>query len=357
MKTLNNLVALSFLLFFSFMFTTRSNAQNNIIPCDSYDSLYNTIKAGNSASINKTAYISEFSLIEKSLITVVPLAAPESGYKIIFEIKDLDKGEYNIDYETGSVLGFMVTGCGTFKNKYKNFINTSCQLIAESPTEAKDIAKKGIDFNVDMNFKIEGDLVTAFEKTCGKDPGHTVVKKPAVYLYPEKEMNVNVKVEVNGKLTFTEPEYNTGWSVNVKPDGLIDGKYDYLFYEADLNKIELPEEGWIVEFNKLEKWFDEYLPLFGLNKKETEQFKDYWLKDLKKTNYYEIKLLENNFLEENMKLKITPAPQTVLRLNFYFKPAFEKKDIKSPIINKVERKGFTVIEWGGINASDFPIIP
>jgi hypothetical protein len=357
MKTQNKSTILSFFIFISFLFVSCGYTQNTVINCDSYDSLYNSIKAGNSASINKTAYISEFSLIEKSLITVIPLSVPETGYKIIFEIKDLDKGEYNTDYETGSVLGFMMTGCGTFKNKYKNFINTSCRLIAASPEEAKDIAIKGIDFNVDMSYKIEGDLVVAFEKTCGKDPGHTVVKKPAVYLYPEKEMNVNVNVEVNGKLTFTEPEYITGWNVNVKPDGLIDGKYDYLFYEANLNKIELPEEGWIVQFGKLENWLDEYLPQLGLNKKETEQFKEYWLKDLKKANYYEIKLLENNFLEENMKLKISPAPQTVLRLNFYFKPAFEKRDIKSPTINKVERKGFTVIEWGGINASDFPIIP
>ena len=50
-------------------------------------------------------------------------------------------------------------------------------------------------------------------------------------------MNVSVKVNVNGVLTFTDPEYNTGWNVNVMPDGIIDNKYDYLFYEADLNKM------------------------------------------------------------------------------------------------------------------------
>lgn len=346
-----------FLLFIFFASAISAFSQNDIITCNSYDSLYNTIKSGNAASINKTAYIYEFSFVEYSTVTVEPLASPESGYRVTYKINNIISGNIKSEYENGSVVGYMVTGCQSFRSKYKEFINSSCSLVTPTPEEARDAAKNGIDSKVDIAYLIEGNLVKIFDKVCKNDPGHTVVKKPAVYLYPEKEMKVSVKVEVNGNLTFTDPEYNTGWNVNVKPDGTIDNKYDYLFYEADLKKIELPEEGWVVEFSKIEKWFDEYLPKFGLNKKETEQFKEYWLKDLRKANFYEIKLLGNNFLEENMNLIITPEPQTILRLNFYFKPLTEKKEIKSPEIRKFERKGFTVIEWGGINASDFPIIP
>ncbi|MBI5402770.1 MAG: hypothetical protein HY959_05185 [Ignavibacteriae bacterium] len=344
-------------LIFAALLNTNAFSQNDTVSCNTYDSLYNTIKTGNSASINKTAYISEFSLVEKSIVTVVPLGAPEFGYKVTYFIKNLEYGENEIEYEKSSVLGFMVAGCKSFKSKYKSFVNTSCSLVAFSPEEARDAAKNGIDYLVDVSYSIEGSLVKVFEKNCKAELNNTVVKKPAVYLYPEKEMNVRVNVIVNGKLTYTEPEYITGWNVNVKPDGTIDNKYDYLFYEADLNKIELPDEGWIVEFSKLENWFDEYLPQMGLNKKETEQFKDYWMKDLKKANYYEIKLLGDQFLEENMRLQISPEPQIILRLNFFFKPLSEKKELKSPEIKKFERKGFTVIEWGGINASDSQIIP
>jgi len=345
------------LLLICFAVTTNAFSQNDIVTCDSYDSLYNTIKSGNVASINKTAYLKEFSLVEYSTILVEPLAPTESGYRVTYKITNIKYGDIKSEYENGSVLGYMVTGCQTFRSKYKEFINSSCSLVTPTPEEARDAAKNGIDSKVDVAYLIEGNLVKVFDKVCKNDPGHTVVKKPALYLYPEKEMNVSVNVVVNGKLTYTEPEYNTGWNVNVKPDGTINNKYDYLFYEADLNKIELPEEGWIVEFSKLENWFDEYLPLLGLNQKEKDQFKEYWLKDLKKENFYEIKLLGNNFLNENMRLKITPEPQTILRLNFYFKPLKEIKEIKSPVINKVERIGFTVIEWGGINESDFYIIP
>ena len=145
--------------------------------------------------------------------------------------------------------------------------------------------------------------------------------------------------------------------MNASPEGLIDNKYDYLFYEVQLNKIDLPDEGWVVKYDKLENWFDEELIEFGLNQKEKAQFKEYWLKDLKQSSYYEIKLLDEKFLSENMNLIITPEPQTIIRLNFYFKPLNEIITLKEPEIIKKERKGFTVVEWGGINEGDNVLIP
>ncbi|MCX6163389.1 MAG: hypothetical protein NTU73_00760 [Ignavibacteriae bacterium] len=58
-----------------------------------------------------------------------------------------------------------------------------------------------------------------------------------------------------------------------------------------------------------------------------------------------------------MKLIISPEPQTLIRLNFYFKPVFVKRELKEPTITKTERIGFTVVEWGGINAGDIKILP
>jgi hypothetical protein len=144
------------------------------------------------------------------------------------------------------------------------------------------------------------------------------------------------------------PEYNNGWNVFVTKEGIIEGKYDYLFYEANLKKISIPKEGWIVEYSELEFWFNKNLKLLGLNKKETDQFKEYWLNQLEKSKYYEIKLLSNEFLDENMDLIITPEPETEIRLNFIFKPLKKNYSIKNPEIITPERNGFTVVEWGGI---------
>ena len=128
---------------------------------------------------------------------------------------------------------------------------------------------------------------------------HTVVKKPAVYLYPIEDSFVDVQLNINGQNNQDIPKYGNGWSVFATKEGIIDGKYDYLLYEARLNKLELSESGWIVSYENIKPWFDEELPKLGLNEKEKVQFEEYWLKELPESNYYEIKLLDDQFLKEN----------------------------------------------------------
>lgn len=71
-------------------------------------------------------------------------------------------------------------------------------------------------------------------------------EKPAVYLYPEKDMDVNVSVEASGLIVKSIPDYNGGWSVHAEKDGLIDGKYPYLYYEVLLFRVDKPKTGWVV---------------------------------------------------------------------------------------------------------------
>lgn len=174
------------------------------------------------------------------------------------------------------------------------------------------------------------------------------VFKPAVYLYPEHDMQVSVKVNVNGFITKSIPSYNGGWSVHATRSGLIDGKYDYLFYENTLNRLNTPKEGWVVGYDDLSAWFDAKLPEVGLNDAESKEFKKYWLAKLPRKNFYQIGLLSDSFLKSDMDLIVEPKPDTVIRRIFCFKPLDEKKSIEEPSIPKVERTGFTVVEWGGL---------
>ncbi len=185
------------------------------------------------------------------------------------------------------------------------------------------------------------------------DDGEIILaKKPAVYLYPREDSAINVTLVINGKLTKTEPEYGGGWQVFATKEGIIDGKYDYLFWEANLNKLDLPDEGWVVGYADLEGWFDTNLPKLGLNEKEKAQFMEYWLEKLPKAKYYEIKLLSGEFMKQNMDLIVSPKPDTVIRLNFQFKPLSEKIELSAPEIETPKRAGFTVVEWGGILGGD-----
>jgi len=180
------------------------------------------------------------------------------------------------------------------------------------------------------------------------------VYKPVVYLYPPEDMDVEVRVDINGRITKSIPDYGDMWCVHATKEGLIDSRYNYLFYEASLNRLDRPKTGWVVEYNNLSNWFDEKLPELGLNKAEAEEFKEYWINKLPESRYYQIGLLSDEFLETDMDLIVEPKPDTVIRLIFYFKPLDERVDIPELIIHKKERLGFTVVEWGGI--MDLPLL-
>ena len=195
---------------------------------------------------------------------------------------------------------------------------------------------------------------------CGI-PGSGQYGKPAIYLYPQEDTYISVDLAIDGQLTQTIPSYDDGWYVLANPDGDIfdrrdgyiqDKPYDYLFWEAetDLSKLELSDQGWVVAKGDLEGWFSANLPLLGLNEKEKAQFMEYWLERLSKSAYYELKLLSSEFLAEHATLIITPQPDTLIRVIFFFNPLNEPKTIESPVIETPEREGFVVLEWGGILA-------
>ncbi|MFX0028015.1 MAG: hypothetical protein ACFE8B_02305 [Candidatus Hermodarchaeota archaeon] len=174
-----------------------------------------------------------------------------------------------------------------------------------------------------------------------------IAYKPAIYLYPQETSNIKVSLSINGEITVSEPEYNNGWDVVVEPGGKIESRYDYLFYEARLNYLETPEEGWCVEYEHLELWMNNTLKELGLNEKESKEFKVFWLDFIPIANYYEIKLLSKEYLDLNMGLIIDPKPETIIRVMLTFSPYQNAVEKDTPLINTPIRSGFTVVEWGG----------
>ena len=177
-----------------------------------------------------------------------------------------------------------------------------------------------------------------------------IVKKPALYFYPNKTKKVEIILKPKGQIIKTIPEYKDKWLVIANPNGLIDNKYPYLFYEVALeNSVNLPKDGWIVKTTDLENWFDSNLPKLGLNKKEIKDFKEYWLGELKGYPYYKIGLLSKKFLNENIPIEINPKPDNFIRVIFYFEGTYNNREkLTEPTIKTPIRKGFTVAEWGGI---------
>jgi len=139
-------------------------AQSNIAACDNFDSLYNVVKSGKPAVYNKTAWIEELSLIEKSTISVYPSGNMTASYKVVINIDDINEGVYSSSFDEYSMLEYIVKGCSDFGSKYKNFNKTSCWFVAESPEDILETAKFGITFGIDNKYPLEGSLVNAYNK-------------------------------------------------------------------------------------------------------------------------------------------------------------------------------------------------
>lgn len=331
----------------------KTCSQPNEVDCGTdrqcfYSHVQNNTKA--KLSLIEVNYFDSYRTEESSQIQTRPKANGGFQTEIVMTVNSLKK----IDEAVASLKASGVVSDSTL-NECPNLINNLSQLEGKQAvctvntlSQAKALVENGLTTGNIARYGCSGDLLTKIKEVCGSYPEMTV-KKPAVYLYPEKNSRVSVALKVNGEIVASEPAYpKNGWSVDVEPSGLINGRFDYLFYENTLNKIEIPKEGWIVDYADLSSWFDKNLIRLGLNEKEKVQFKEYWLNELKPANFYEIKLLSDQFLAENMQLKIDPKPDTVIRRNFIFKPLEEKIEIEEPNIATPVRNGFTVIEWGGV---------
>ena len=106
-------------------------------------------------------------------------------------------------------------------------------------------------------------------------------------------------------------------------------------------------EGFCIKGKDIIKFLEEKLEILGLNERETEEFIIYWLPKMENNNYNYIRFETREEIDSYMPLSVTPSPDTMIRVFMEYKPLNEKIDVKEQILEKVERNGFTVVEWGG----------
>ena len=201
----------------------------------------------------------------------------------------------------------------------------------------------------DKNQRIECDMLTIEPSDWEPEPG--VAYKPVIYLYPETETDVSVKLLLDGKLTCTYPAYNTGWKVTAAPDGtLTDAKgqtYNYLYWEGETNAQWDMTEGFCVKGEDTAAFLEEALEKLGLNRKEANEFIVYWL-PLMEQNPYNIISFQTDIYANAAELQINPAPpDTLIRVFMAWKAADSFVELAEQALTAPERSGFTVIEWGG----------
>ena len=279
---------------------------------------------------------------------------------------DIVDGE--VDLSNLAATGKTNTGDAVYEfkdknDKYlKNFFDEDVNYLKDNP----DIAE-GKKFTKAMTYDqfVSSHVVFFWKDPFGRlmrfintdyfiDPGGC--GKPVIYLYPEKEQEISVKVSPTGGFTKTEPEYGAGWNVIADPLGRIkniaDGKtYPYLFWEGNSDEIyQTSKFGFVADRDGLESLLNEKLVLLGLNQKEIGDFKEFWLHKLLVENkpYYFITFVPQKKIDVMAPLKINPRPDTVIRVMMDWKGLDEKIDAPGFEIKTPERKGFTAVEWGGM---------
>ena len=179
--------------------------------------------------------------------------------------------------------------------------------------------------------------------------------KPVIYLYPEKETSVNVRLALNGELTTSYPVYdsNGGWTVTAYPDGtLVDRsgrKYPFLFWEGEVTIKPDLSHGFCVKGEDTAAFLEKSLKQLGLTETEADAFIMYWLPQMQ-GNRYNVISFQTSAYENAVSHKIDPEPDTVIVVNMLWYPSNSSVSIKPQTltgINPSERKGFTVVEWGG----------
>ena len=180
--------------------------------------------------------------------------------------------------------------------------------------------------------------------------------KPIIYIYPEQETLVSIKLGNKEDLICTYTEYNNdGWTVYAKPNGdlkdIKTGRNLYaLYWEGIGTKVydyTNPEEGFVIEGENIAEFLEEKLEILGLNDREKEEFIVYWLPQMEKNKYNYIRFETKGEIEEEMPLGIDPKPDTVIRVLMDWKALDEKIEVKEQKLEKTKRKGYTVVEWGG----------
>lgn len=211
----------------------------------------------------------------------------------------------------------------------------------------------------------------------------TCVYKPAIYLYSKKPIEVNIKLDKSIEYSTTIPQYvpEKGWNVRVENNKITDlqpeytdckvldknefgleyaqkacteNNYPYIFWDGvQRTKSFLnTTKGWIVKKVKIKGFLEQKADLIGFNRQEKSEFVRYWTKKLSDidSEYFHIYFLQNAQVNSYLPIKVKPVPDSYNRVLIIAKPlkSVTKKEIEPQHLVKISRKGFTLVEWGGV---------
>ena len=198
---------------------------------------------------------------------------------------------------------------------------------------------------IDKNVKLKTKIKKVKDEEC--DPN--VAYKPILYLYPNQDMYIDIKLEHNNIIT-SYPKYNNGWKIYVDSNGNIsyNNRSYYALYwdEYNYNNVDF-STGFYVSGENAINFLEEKLDIIGLNNREANEFIMYWLPILEENEHSIVYFELTSERESNNRLIISPKPDSMLRINMHIKKVDGYVKIKEQRLTSFNRYGFSIVEWGG----------
>lgn len=239
--------------------------------------------------------------------------------------------------------------------------DSGVEYLIYGASDSDQLAIKSSDISAGITYTLESveQLIKLYEiaeqfSGCVSMNANPDTAKPVIYLYPERPTDVSVKLAFGGELTYTYPDYGSGWQVTAYPDGRLVNRADstehfYLFWEGNSGTEWSFDEGFCVAGSETEAFLREKLALMGLTPREYNDFLVYWVPEMKQNRYNLITFAAEQY-EQLAPLTVSPAPDSVLRVHMVYKPVSAPVEIAPQTFRPFVRSGFTLVEWGGSRA-------
>jgi hypothetical protein len=180
------------------------------------------------------------------------------------------------------------------------------------------------------------------------------VRKPALYLYPQSDTDVSVRIIHKGSITAAWPPLQSGntWKVKARPSGeLTDSAgrgYRYLFWEGDWAEQPRVDRntGFVVSGDEVRDFLARSLDALGLNHDEANDFVTYWYPVLSQHAFVYIHFLTEEY-ERLVNVQMDPPCDSQLRVFMTYQPQEARTVVVPQKLKKFERRGFVLVEWGG----------
>lgn len=193
-------------------------------------------------------------------------------------------------------------------------------------------------------------LLCALLSAC-RENDRALTAKPVLYLYPEEETEITVRLDYDGDLTCTYPAYGEdGWTVTARPDGTLTDAggqtYNYLYWEGVTQASYDFSRGFCVPGADTAAFLEDALDRLGLTRREANEFLVYWLPRME-PNDYNLIAFQFDAYTDHARLTVTPEPDSLLRVFMAWKPLEAPLEIPEQELPAFDRSGFAVVEWGG----------